>query len=139
MPPVQEMLLQATVADAILRRGMPFGGQVKSITSLAPHFKRSCQEVHGLTCRGSAGFGKAFEHAGDRGWGVGPMQHDLTDAVRWAIDCGLADPSRIGIFGASYGGYATLAGASDIPISQAVSQHNLHATASGQGGECIRL
>ena len=41
---------------------------------------------------------------------MGPMQHDLTDAVRWAIDSGLADPCRIAIFGASYGGYATLAG-----------------------------
>ena len=33
-----------------------------------------------------AGYGKAFLHAGDKEWGVGKMQHDLTDAVQWAID-----------------------------------------------------
>ena len=38
------------------------------------------------------------------------MQDDLTDSVKWAIDKGYADPNRVAIFGASYGGYATLAG-----------------------------
>ena len=33
-----------------------------------------------------AGYGKGFLHAGDKEWGVGKMQHDLTDAVQWAID-----------------------------------------------------
>jgi len=37
------------------------------------------------------------------------MQDDLTDGVRWCIEQGYADPSRVGIFGASYGGYATMA------------------------------
>ncbi len=60
--------------------------------------------------RGSAGFGKKFLHAGDKQWGVGFMQHDLTDAVKWAIAKGIADPKKICIYGGSYGGYATLAG-----------------------------
>ncbi len=38
------------------------------------------------------------------------MQDDITDAVRWAIAQGHADPDRIGILGASYGGYAAMAG-----------------------------
>ncbi|MCX6553612.1 MAG: prolyl oligopeptidase family serine peptidase, partial [Candidatus Aminicenantes bacterium] len=59
--------------------------------------------------RGSAGFGKKFLHAGDKQWG-GTMQHDLTDAVKWAIAKGIADPKKICIYGWSYGGYATLAG-----------------------------
>lgn len=60
--------------------------------------------------RGSTGFGKAFHNAGDGGWGVGAMQHDLTDAVKWAVERGIADPKRVCIYGGSYGGYATLAG-----------------------------
>ncbi|MCG6963640.1 MAG: S9 family peptidase [Acidobacteria bacterium] len=60
--------------------------------------------------RGSAGFGKKFLNAGNLGWGVGVMQHDLTDAVKWAISKGIADPKRVCIYGGSYGGYATLAG-----------------------------
>lgn len=48
--------------------------------------------------------------AGDGQWGVGSMQHDLSDAVAWAVDRGVADPKRVCIMGSSYGGYATFAG-----------------------------
>jgi dipeptidyl aminopeptidase/acylaminoacyl peptidase len=64
--------------------------------------------------RGSAGFGKSFLHAGDREWGA-KMQHDLTDAAKWAVDSGAADPKRVAIYGGSYGGYAALAGAAFTP------------------------
>jgi dipeptidyl aminopeptidase/acylaminoacyl peptidase len=65
--------------------------------------------------RGSDGFGKKFLNAGNRQWGVGGMQHDLTDAVRWAVKKRIADPRRIAILGISYGGYAVLAGLSFTP------------------------
>jgi dipeptidyl aminopeptidase/acylaminoacyl peptidase len=65
--------------------------------------------------RGSTGFGKKFLNAGDGEWGVGAMQHDLTDAVLWAIDQGIANPERVAIYGGSYGGYATLAGLTFTP------------------------
>jgi dipeptidyl aminopeptidase/acylaminoacyl peptidase len=64
--------------------------------------------------RGSSGFGKEFENAGNREWGAA-MQDDLTDAVQWAIDEGFADPERVVILGGSYGGYATLAGLTFTP------------------------
>jgi dipeptidyl aminopeptidase/acylaminoacyl peptidase len=64
--------------------------------------------------RGSGGYGHKFLEAGYREWG-GKMQDDLTDAVKWAIDQGIADPDRIGIIGASYGGYAALAGVTFTP------------------------
>jgi dipeptidyl aminopeptidase/acylaminoacyl peptidase len=60
--------------------------------------------------RGSTGFGKKFLNAGNGEWGVGAMQNDLTDAVKWAIAQGIADPKKVCIYGGSYGGYATLAG-----------------------------
>jgi dipeptidyl aminopeptidase/acylaminoacyl peptidase len=65
--------------------------------------------------RGSSGFGKKFLNAGDREWGVGKMQQDLTDAVKWAIKQGYADPAKVAIMGGSYGGYATLAGLTFTP------------------------
>jgi dipeptidyl aminopeptidase/acylaminoacyl peptidase len=43
------------------------------------------------------------------------MQDDITDGVKWLIDQGIADPKRVGIYGASYGGYATLAGVTYTP------------------------
>jgi len=64
--------------------------------------------------RASTGFGKKFLHLGDKQWG-GTMQDDLTDAAKWAIAQGIADPRRVGIMGGSYGGYATLAGLTFTP------------------------
>jgi dipeptidyl aminopeptidase/acylaminoacyl peptidase len=64
--------------------------------------------------RGSTGYGKEFVNAGDKEWGRN-MQYDLVDAVNWAIDQGIADPSKVCIYGASYGGYAALAGATFTP------------------------
>jgi dipeptidyl aminopeptidase/acylaminoacyl peptidase len=65
--------------------------------------------------RGSTGYGKSFLHKGDGEWGVGSMQHDLTDSVQWAMDQGIADPEKLCIYGGSYGGYACLAGLAFTP------------------------
>ena len=64
--------------------------------------------------RGSTGFGKAFLNAGNRAWGA-EMHNDLLDAVRWAIDKGVAQADKVAIMGGSYGGYATLAGLAFTP------------------------
>ena len=64
--------------------------------------------------RGSGGFGRHFEEKGFGEWG-GAMQRDVTDATRWAIADGVADPARICIFGGSYGAYAALTGAFQDP------------------------
>ncbi|MBV6624321.1 MAG: S9 family peptidase [Rivularia sp. (in: Bacteria)] len=65
--------------------------------------------------RASTGYGKKFLNAGNKQWGTGAMQHDITDGVKYLIDKGIADPKRVGIFGGSYGGYATLAGLAFTP------------------------
>lgn len=59
--------------------------------------------------RGSTGYGRKFWEASFKQWGKA-MQDDITDGVQWLIKQGIADPKRIGIYGGSYGGYATLAG-----------------------------
>ena len=65
--------------------------------------------------RSSTGYGKKYTNAGNREWGTGAMQHDVTDAVQWLIDEGYSDADKVGIFGGSYGGYATLAGVTFTP------------------------
>lgn len=57
--------------------------------------------------RGSRGLGRALQAAGQGQWGTG-MQDDVDDAAEWLAREGLADPGRIGVMGASYGGYAAL-------------------------------
>jgi dipeptidyl aminopeptidase/acylaminoacyl peptidase len=70
--------------------------------------------VLSVNFRGSTGFGKALINAGDGEWG-GRMHDDLIDAVEWAVTAGYADRARIGIMGASYGGYAALTAATKTP------------------------
>jgi len=72
--------------------------------------------------RGSTGYGKAFLNAGNGEWGR-KMQDDLTLGAQALVAQGVADPKRVGIMGASYGGYATLAGVAFTPdvYSAAVS------------------
>jgi dipeptidyl aminopeptidase/acylaminoacyl peptidase len=59
--------------------------------------------------RGSNGFGMSFMKAGYGEWGR-KMETDLSDGVRYLAAQGTIDPKRVCIVGASYGGYAALAG-----------------------------
>lgn len=65
--------------------------------------------------RGSTGYGKQYLNSGNKQWGTGSMQNDITDGVLYLIREGIAAPKRVGIFGGSYGGYATLAGVAFTP------------------------
>ncbi len=67
-----------------------------------------------MNFRGSAGYGHAFMSMGLQNWGL-EMQNDVEDGTRWAIEKGLADPERICVVGASYGGYAALMEAAGNP------------------------
>ncbi|GAB4116404.1 MAG: S9 family peptidase [Rubrivivax sp.] len=67
-----------------------------------------------MNFRGSTGYGRRFWEAGFKQWGLA-MQDDVTDGVQWLIRQGIADPKRIAIYGASYGGYATLSGVTQTP------------------------
>lgn len=62
-----------------------------------------------LNFRGSPGYGYEFEKAGYGQWGA-KIQDDLTDATKALIEQGIADKDRICIYGASFGGYASLMG-----------------------------
>jgi dipeptidyl aminopeptidase/acylaminoacyl peptidase len=64
--------------------------------------------------RTSTGYGRKFWEAGFKQWGLA-IQDDITDGVEWLIDQRIADPESIGIYGGSFGGYATLAGVAFTP------------------------
>ena len=67
-----------------------------------------------MNFRGSVGYGRDFWEASFREWGK-KMQDDITDGVNWIVENGIGDKDRIAIYGASYGGYATLAGMAFTP------------------------
>lgn len=67
-----------------------------------------------MNFRTSTGYGRKFWEAGFKQWGLA-IQDDITDGVKWLIDQGIADPERVGIYGGSFGGYATLAGVAFTP------------------------
>lgn len=67
-----------------------------------------------MNFRGSTGYGKKFWESSFKQWGR-TMQDDITDGVKWLIREGIADSTRIAIYGGSYGGYATLAGITKTP------------------------
>lgn len=70
--------------------------------------------VFQMNFRGSVGYGRKFWEKGFKQWGL-KMQDDITDGVKWLIKQGIADPDRIAIYGASYGGYAVLSGVTTTP------------------------
>lgn len=59
--------------------------------------------------RGSTGYGVKHFKAGFKQWGL-TMQDDVSDALKFAVEKGWADPKRVCIMGSSYGGYAALMG-----------------------------
>ena len=67
-----------------------------------------------INYRGSSGYGRAFMEKAI-GEFAGRMHDDLVDGVQWAVQQGIADPARVAIYGASYGGYAALVGATFTP------------------------
>ena len=70
--------------------------------------------VLSVNYRGSTGFGKKFVNVADMQF-AGTMHDDLIDAVKWAVDNGIAQKDKVAIMGGSYGGYATLVGMTFTP------------------------
>ena len=99
---------------------MPHGGpQVRDRLEFDPWVQYLAARGYAVfqpNFRGSGGFGEAFELSGHREWGR-KMQDDLGDGVKALVDQGIVDPDRICIVGASYGGYAALAGATLTPTA----------------------
>jgi dipeptidyl aminopeptidase/acylaminoacyl peptidase len=99
----------------VLPHGGPFGiADTWRFDGDAQMLAKAGYAVLQVNFRGSGGRGRSFTHVGARQWG-GSMQDDVTDATRWAIAQGIADPARICIYGASYGAFAALMGVAKEP------------------------
>jgi dipeptidyl aminopeptidase/acylaminoacyl peptidase len=82
--------------------------------------------VFQINYRGSTGYGKAFHSAGFKQIG-GKIQTDITEGVQWLIDKKIADPKKIALMGARFGGFSALYGVSFHPklYNCAVVQYGL--------------
>ena len=98
----------------IMPHGGPGARDALGFDWMAQFFANRGYAVLQPNFRGSTGYGTKFEEAGYGEWGL-KMQDDVTDGVKKLIADGIADPKRICIVGASYGGYAALAGAAFTP------------------------
>ncbi len=95
--------------------GGPWSRDMWGYNSIAQFLANRGYAVFQPNFRGSTGFGKKYLNAGNKQWGRGAMQFDISDGVNWLIKSGIADPQKIAIAGGSYGGYATLAGLAFTP------------------------
>lgn len=104
----------------VLPHGGPEAQDARSFDWLAQFLASRGYVVLQPQFRGSTGYGEAHRKAGYRQWGR-LMQDDVTDGVKALVDQGRVDPKRVCIVGASYGGYAALAGAAFTPELYACS------------------
>ena len=95
--------------------GGPFGIQDRwGFNPETQYFANQGYAVMQINFRGSGGYGKRYQKIGYKRWGL-EMQDDISDGVQWAIDQEIADKDHVCIYGASYGGYATMAGITLTP------------------------
>ena len=70
--------------------------------------------VMATNIRGSTGYGKSYQRLIQRDWGGGDMK-DWEHAVKWLHEQDWVDADRIGVYGGSYGGFATLTCVTRLP------------------------
>ncbi len=91
----------------VLPHGGPSARDTWGFDWLAQFFAARGFAVLQPNYRGSAGYGDAwFEHNGFKSWDI--AVGDVVAAGHWLVHEGIADPSKLGIVGWSYGGYAAL-------------------------------
>ena len=98
----------------IFPHGGPISYDSTSFDYWAQFFANRGYAVLQMNFRGSAGYGYQFMTSGLKNWGL-EMQNDVEDGAHWLIEQGIADPKRMCIVGASYGGYAALMGVAKTP------------------------
>lgn len=91
----------------VLPHGGPWARDVWQFDPLVQFLANRGYAVFQMNYRGSVGYGQEFSAIARREIGRG-IQNDIEDGTRWVIAQRIADPARIAIMGASYGGYSTL-------------------------------
>jgi dipeptidyl aminopeptidase/acylaminoacyl peptidase len=98
----------------VFPHGGPWARDSYGFDTFAQFFANRGYAVLQPNFRSSTGYGKKFLNAGNGEWGR-KMQDDLTWGVKALVADGAVDTKHVGIFGGSYGGYATLAGVAFTP------------------------
>jgi len=98
----------------VFPHGGPWGRDSWGYSSYTQFLSNRGYAVLSPNFRSSTGYGKKFLNAGNNQWGD-KMQDDITWGVKYLISQGIADSTKIGIMGGSYGGYAVLAGLAFTP------------------------
>jgi dipeptidyl aminopeptidase/acylaminoacyl peptidase len=101
-------------ATIILPHGGPMSEDGKEFDMFSTFMANRGYVVFQPNFRGSSGYGHDFMMQAVGGYGL-EMQDDLEDAVKYLVDEKIADPKKVCIVGASYGGYAALMGATKTP------------------------
>lgn len=91
----------------VMPHGGPFARDDESFDWWSQFLAEQGYAVIQPNYRGSSGYGRDFTKLGEGQWGL-KMQDDLNDALAWAAKQGIADPKRVCMVGASYGGYAAM-------------------------------
>jgi len=104
----------ARLPAIIMPHGGPEAYDALGFDDWAQYFASRGYVVLQPNFRGSDGFGTKHRTAGYGEWG-GKMQDDVSDGVNYLVQSGWADPQRVCIVGASYGGYSALAGGAFTP------------------------
>jgi dipeptidyl aminopeptidase/acylaminoacyl peptidase len=98
----------------VFPHGGPWGRDSWGYNTYAQFLANRGYAVLSPNFRASTGYGKKFLNAGNNQWGE-KMQDDITWGIKYLISEGIADSTKIGIMGGSYGGYAVLAGLAFTP------------------------
>jgi dipeptidyl aminopeptidase/acylaminoacyl peptidase len=102
------------LATILFPHGGPMSEDTAGFDYFSSFFTNRGYAVFQPNFRGSSGRGHDFMMQAVGGMGLA-MQDDLEDAVKFLVDKKIADPKKICIVGASYGGYAALMGAVKTP------------------------
>jgi dienelactone hydrolase len=96
--------------------GGPFGQVAPDFSTSAQFLANRGYVVFAPNFRSSTGHGRHYVLSahGDFG-GDGRVQRDIVEGTRWLLAQGIGDAQRVGIVGASFGGYSTLLGLSFQP------------------------
>jgi dipeptidyl aminopeptidase/acylaminoacyl peptidase len=91
----------------VLPHGGPHARDFRRFDWLAQMLANEGYGVLQMNFRGSTGYGADFEQAGRKQWAT-VMIDDITDGAKWLVDRGMANPERMCVVGASFGGYAAM-------------------------------
>lgn len=99
----------------VLPHGGPWNHARPEYNGIAQFLAHRGYAVFEPNFRGSTGHGIAYTLAPNGDFGNGRVQRDIVEGTRHLLASGIGDPQRVGIAGASFGGYSALLGVTFAP------------------------